>query len=59
MAGAIRESRENIVGLKALTGQRYDTHRLKHLADELHLPLKFLGRRVTGALVLGVLLRAE
>ena len=59
MTCAIRKSREDIVGLKTLTGQRHDTHRVKHLADELHLPLKFFGRRVTGALVLGVLLRAE
>ena len=56
---AIRESRKDIVGLKTLTGQRHDTHRIKHLADELHLSLKFFGRRVARALVLRVLLSTE
>ena len=59
VTGLVGQRRQDVVGLESLSRQRHDPHRVQDLAYEFHLPLKLFRRRISGSLVLRVLLGAE
>ena len=57
--GRDRQSGQDVVGLIARRGERFDAHGLQDLLDELDLPEEGLRRLIAGSLVLRVLLSTE
>ena len=57
--GGCRKRGDNIVGLVVLLLQGGNSQRLKHLLNQINLPLKLLGRGVALSLILGKHLRTE